>query len=443
MQRKIRYLLSAILALSLCLTACTAGSGNPDITDGTEPEGSSVAGTGNTDQTTESTDPKPSDPEPSDPEPSDPEPSDPKPSDPEPSDPKPSDPEPSDPKPTDPTPSDPNPIDPKPSEPEDGVTQITLTFVGDCTFGRNQKHNYANSFDDYYDRYGADYFLKNVRPIFENDDITVINLEGSLTTSTDIQDKMWNHKGDPEYTKIMTGSSVEVATMGNNHRLDYGQSGCDETIQVLEEAEIGYCYDDVYLIQEVKGVKVGFVSVNEHYDGTAVEVWLAEGYEYLRQQGCAIVVACVHWGLEKTSELNDYQLELGYKLIDMGYDLVVGNHPHVLQAMQVYKGRFICYSLGNFCYGGNKNPADKDSGIFQQTFTLVDGELQHDVNARFIPCFLSGSTNRNDYQPTLATGEEYDRIIQKINSYSEVFGLTFDDEGKPVLKDDEESIDGL
>lgn len=392
MQRKMRFLLLAVLALALCLTACTTEYINPGTADGTETGSSTVASSAHSDPTTESTHIVPTYTEPTDPEPE--------------------------------------------------ITEITLTFVGDCTFGRNQKHNYANSFDEYYDRYGADYFLKNVRPIFEGDDITVINLEGSLTTSTDIQDKLWNHKGDPEYTQIMTGSSVEVATMGNNHRLDYGQSGCDETIKVLEEAEIGYCYDDVYLIHEVKGVKVGFVSVNEHYDGTAVEVWLTEGYEYLRQQGCAIVVACVHWGLEKTSELNDYQLELGYKLIDMGYDLVVGNHPHVLQAMQIYKGRFICYSLGNFCYGGNKNPEDKDSGIFQQTFTLVDGELEHDVNARFIPCFLSSVTNRNDYQPTLATGEEYDRIIQKINGYSEVFGLTFDDEGKPVFKDDEESIVG-
>lgn len=321
-------------------------------------------------------------------------------------------------------------------EPEPVVTTITMSFTGDCTFGRNQKHTYANSFDEYYDIHGADYFLEGVRSVFENDDITVINLEGSLTTSTDIQDKMWNHKGDPEYVQIMTGSSVEVATMGNNHRLDYGQSGCDETVQVLEDADIGYCYDDVYLIYEVKGVKVGFVSVNEHYDGRAVEVWLTEGYEYLRQQGCAIVVACVHWGGEKTPVLNDYQLELGHKLIDMGYDLVVGNHPHVLQAMEKYKGRMICYSLGNFCYGGNKNPPDKDSGIFQQTFTLVDGELVIDTDIQFIPCSLSSVSTRNDYHPVLLEGSEFNRVIDKMNGYNEQFGFVLGDDGK-YLEDEE------
>lgn len=320
---------------------------------------------------------------------------------------------------------------PDPTKPDPVVTQITMSFVGDCTLGSNQKHNYPRSFHEYYDKYGPDYFLEGVREVFQKDDITVVNLEGSLTTSNDIQDKMWNHKGDPEYVRIMSGSSVEVATMGNNHRLDYGQSGCDETIRVLEEAEIGYCYDDVYLIHEVKGIKVGFVSVNEHYDGRAVEVWLTEGYEYLRQQGCAIVVACVHWGVEKTPVLNAYQLELGHKLIDMGYDLVVGNHPHVLQAIECYKERYICYSLGNFCYGGNKNPEDKDSGIFQQTFTLVDGELVVDANMKFLPCSLSGSKTHNDYRPVLSVGEEHDRIIQKMNSYNEQFGFLLDEDGKP------------
>lgn len=326
--------------------------------------------------------------------------------------------------------TEPTGTEPPPTDPDPVITTITMSFTGDCTFGRNQKHPYTKSFVEMYDRKGPDYFLEGVRSVFESDDITVINLEGSLTTSTDIQDKKWNHKGNPEYVQIMTGSSVEVATMGNNHRLDYGQSGCDETMQVLEDAGIDYCFDDVYLIHEVKGVKVGFVSVNEHYDGRAVEVWLTEGYTYLRQQGCAIVVACVHWGGEKTPVLNDYQLELGHKLIDMGYDLVVGNHPHVLQAVEKYKGRMICYSLGNFCYGGNMNPPDKDSGIFQQTFTLVDGELVIDTDIQFIPCSLSSVSYRNDYHPVLLEGSEYDRIIEKMNGYSAQFGFAFTEDGK-------------
>lgn len=310
------------------------------------------------------------------------------------------------------------------------ITRITISFTGDCTLGTNQKHSYAGSFHDYYHRKGPDYFLKKVRSLFEEDDLTVINLEGSLTNSTDIQEKTWNHKGPPEYIEILTGSSVEVATMGNNHRLDYGVSGCEETQAVLDRAGIGWCYDGNYLIKEVKGIKVGFVSVNWVYDGATVKTWLAEGYQQLRSQGCQLVIACVHWGTNHTAELENHQLELGYELIDMGYDLVVGSHPHVLQGMQEYKGKFICYSLGNFCYGGSKNPEDKDSGIFRQTFTFEDGVLQPVVEARFIPCRLSGRSDWNDYRPVPATGEEFVRILQKVNGYSQAFGFAWDETGK-------------
>lgn len=335
---------------------------------------------------------------------------------------------------TDPAPTDPPPTEPAPTDPPLEITEITMTFVGDCTFGTNQKTTYWNSFNYYYDENGPEYFFDGVRHIFEQDDITVINLEGSLTTSDDLQEKLWNHKGDPKYVEIMTNSSVEVATMGNNHRLDYGQSGCIETMQVLDDAGVKWCFDDNYLIYEVKGVKVGFVSVNEVYDGWIVDTWLKEGHDYLRSQGCAIVVACIHWGGQKTPVLEGRQLDLGEKCIDWGYDLVVGNHPHVLQAMQLYKGRMICYSLGNFCYGGSKNPADKDSGIFQQTFTLIDGVLLPVLDAQFIPCYLSSVMDHNDYQPTLALGEEYQRIIDKMNSYGAEFGFVLDSEGRPVLE---------
>lgn len=306
---------------------------------------------------------------------------------------------------------------------------LTLSFVGDCTLGTNQEHSYANSFHQYYDKKGPDYFLSKVRPFFEEDDLTVINLEGSLTNSDELVLKQWNHKGPPEYVSILSGSSVEVATLGNNHRLDYGWSGFTETMEVLSKAGIDYCYDDHYLIREVKGIKVGFVSVNEVYDGEAVMTWLTEGYEYLRKESCELVIACVHWGTNHTPELNAVQLAMGDRLIDMGYDLVVGNHPHVLQAMRLYKGKFICYSLGNFCYGGSKNPKDKDSGIFRQTFTFLDGVLQPNVDAQFIPCSLSGRTDLNDYRPAPATGEEFDRIINKINGYSAPLGFAWNKHG--------------
>ena len=304
-----------------------------------------------------------------------------------------------------------------PTQPEPEITQITLSFTGDCTLGSNQKHSYENSFHEYYDRKGPDYFLEKVRSLFEEDDLTVINLEGSLTNSKDIQDKKWNHKGPPKYVKILTGSSVEVATMGNNHRLDYGESGCEETKQVLDKAGIGWCYDDNYLIKEVKGIKVGFVSVNRVYDGDAILPWLEEGYRQLRAQGSQLVIACVHWGQNFVSQIKDHQLTIGYDLIDMGYDLVVGNHPHILQGMQVYKGKFICYSLGNFCFGGNTQPSDLDTVVVQQEVirdpdgTVTLGELT------VVPCSVSSVRGYNNFQPTPyeMDTELYRRVLRKLD----------------------------
>ena len=321
------------------------------------------------------------------------------------------------------------------TKPQPQIVELTMSFVGDCTLGTNQNHGYAGSFHEYYDKNGPDYFLKNVRSIFAADDLTVVNLEGSLTNETERVEKLYNHKGPPEYVQILAGSSVEVATMGNNHRLDYGEAGFIETVQTLEQANIDYCYDDVYLIREVKGVKVGFVSVNEVYDGKAVEVFLKKGYETLRKAGCAIVIACVHWGGAKTHVLETYQTDLGHRLIDMGYDLVVGCHPHVLQAIECYQGRYICYSLGNFCYGGNRNPDDKDSGIFQQKFTLVDGVLQVNDDVRFVPCSLSGRSNWNDCQPRILDGTERQRVIEKMNSFGTEFSFVLDENGRPMGKE--------
>lgn len=334
---------------------------------------------------------------------------------------------------TEPVETEPAETEPVETEPVPEVVNITMTFVGDCTLGTNQNHSYDNSFHQYYDKHGPDYFLEDVRSIFEEDDITVINLEGSLTNSTDRQQRQYNHKGRPEYVQILSGSSVEVATLANNHRTDYGISGFNETKKTLDEAGISYCYNDSYLVYEVKGIKIGFVSVNEASEGMGVMSYLKDGYAHLRDQGCAAIVACVHWGGDKTSVLEGNQRNIGKELIDMGYDLVIGNHPHVLQAINMYQGKFICYSLGNFCYGGNKNPQDKDSGIFRQTFSFLDGQLLPVVDAQFIPCSLSSSSTTNTYRPTLSTGSEALRIIEKVNGYSVEFGLKLDEKGKPIL----------
>jgi len=315
------------------------------------------------------------------------------------------------------------------------VTELTISAAGDVTLGINQKQTYSGTFDEYYDLYGEDYFLENVTEIFENDDFTIVNLEGVLTTSDNIRTtKEWNMRGRPEYARILKNASVEAVSLGNNHIMDYQWEGVNDTFQNVTEQGIVYAisspWGDQYGMYETpEGIQIGFVSVNEYYDGNTVYTWLEEGYKELREAGADIMIACMHWGGDKVYEPEPEQRKLGHWLVDLGYDLILGCHPHVIQGIECYNGAYIVHSMGNFCYGGSKNPSDKDSMIFQQTFTFVDGVLQEETKIRAIPCSLSSVTWRNDFRPRLLESEEASIWIKKLNSLSEEFGLSFDENG--------------
>ncbi|MCD8216784.1 MAG: CapA family protein [Clostridiales bacterium] len=315
---------------------------------------------------------------------------------------------------------------------ESETKTLTITATGDCTLGVTQDQSYDGSFNAYYDSYGEDYFFDGVRDIFEGDDMTIVNLECVLSTATERVEKTFNLKGSPEYVGIMTGSSVEACSMGNNHTYDYGEEGFQETKSVLEEAGIAYAYSEqsgMYTSED--GVKVGIVSASLLSQSEEKLENMQSQIAELRGEGAEVIIACCHWGIEKDYYPNDYQKTTAHTLIDAGADLIIGNHPHVLQGVEVYEGKVICYSLGNFCFGGNKNPSDKNTMIYQQTFTIVDGEVQTDaIDAEIIPCRLSTASSYNDYQPTVASGDTKQNIISLVNEYSSALGsVSFDSEG--------------
>ena len=182
-----------------------------------------------------------------------------------------------------------------------------------------------------------------------------------------------------------------------------------------------------------RNLKIGIISVNEVEWGAQAEKLIQNNIEVLREQNVDLILACCHWGIEKDNYPENYQQQLGRKCIDWGVDLVIGHHPHVLQGIEEYKGRYIIYSLANFCFGANRNPEDKDTMIFQQTFTFENGEKVEDQNARIIPCMVSSVKTRNDFRPTPATGEDAKRILQRMNEYSRDFGVEFDENGGIIV----------
>ncbi len=317
------------------------------------------------------------------------------------------------------------------AEPEPVVTTVTITATGDCTLARSYSHGYQGSFTEYYDSYGETYFFENFKEVFEQDDLTLINLECVFSDSNDRMEKAFNFKGDLTYTGILTSSSIEGCSLGNNHIIDYGTEGTTDTMEVLDEAGVAWAFNEnIAYYTTDEGLVVGIVSTSVLSSTRAWEPYVTEGVVTARENGADLVVVCCHWGIEGDHYPTDYQQELGHTLIDLGADLVIGNHPHVLQGIEEYNGKIIIYSLGNFSFGGNRNPADKNTAVYQQTFTFVDGVLQTDINAKIIPSRLSGHDNYNDYQPKIAEGEQALSIIEKMNTYSEPYsGVSFDENG--------------
>lgn len=313
---------------------------------------------------------------------------------------------------------------------KDEKLKITISAVGDVTLGNYLTQDYAWSFDEtYVKQQNPAYFLENVAEIFAGDDMTIVNLEGPLTTSEEYREGTYVIKGAPEYVNILTEGYVEMAGMANNHRLDYKAQGTKDTVNALTDAGIVYAYDENIGIFETQGIRIGCVAVNEIAWGEGVERFLQEGIEQLQQEEADIIIASCHWGIERENYPEDYQKELGRKCIDWGADLVLGHHPHVLQGIEKYQGKYIVYSMGNFCFGANRNPADKDTVIFQQTFTFADGSKTDEITMKIIPCSISSVNNRNDYKPTPLEGEEAERVIKRMNEYSRDFGVEFDENG--------------
>ena len=297
---------------------------------------------------------------------------------------------------------------------------LTLSVVGDCTLGTDETFDYDTSLNAYYENYGADYFLQNVKDIFSTDDLTIANFEGTLTDSDEREDKTFAFKAPASYASILTGGSVEAVNTANNHSHDYGEQSFDDTLAALDDAGIVHFGYDETAVMDVKGIKVGLVGIYELYDHLEREQQLKDNIAKVKADGAQLIVAIFHWGNETETVPDSNQTTLGRIAIDEGADLVCGHHPHVLQGIETYKGRNIVYSLGNFCFGGNSSPSDMDTMIYQQTFTIDADGIKKDNVTNIIPCSISSATydGYNNYQPTPAEGDEATRILGKINERS-------------------------
>ena len=301
--------------------------------------------------------------------------------------------------------------------------EITLSFAGDCTLGTYYGQGEWNRFDQVEKKEGKGYFLEKVKPIFEADDLTVVNLEGPLTTGGKRQDKQFAIKGDPSYVEILKLGSVEAVSLANNHTYDYGQEGIKQTQAVLEKNQIAYFGNNKISYQEVEGIKVALIGEKGWDNSSATKARLKQAISQAKKEA-DLVVIMFHWGNEREHYPNNVQKDLAHFCIDEGVDLVVGSHPHVIQGIETYKGKNIIYSFGNFSFGANKNPDDKDTFIYQETYKLEEGKVIR-KESKVIPCSISSSKERNNYQPMPLEGKEAERVLQRLKNYSSRFQQSY------------------
>lgn len=293
---------------------------------------------------------------------------------------------------------------------------ILISAAGDCTLGTYKDgKGRISAFKSFVEKYGYDYFFENVSELFAQDDLTIVNLEGPLTSHNSKRPRRaFNFRGYPEYTEILLSGSVEICNLANNHALDYQEAGFKDTYQALTDAGIGASGYGPEYYTEVKGVTVGSLGFTE---------WNFEAQDILAKvkaanEKCDLLIVSMHWNEEHEYRLSGYCRKMGRALVDAGADIVIGNHSHVYGEIEIYNGKYIINSLGNFVFGGNDDPYVRECVIFRQEFLVYpDGEVR-DGGIDIIPCFLSSTEEYNDFKPRIAEPDEGRQTLYAIAGLS-------------------------
>lgn len=290
----------------------------------------------------------------------------------------------------------------------DGSVLITLSATGDFTIGGDSRKS-SSIFDKELEKQGGDvnFTMRNVRDIFLADDLTIVNFEGTLTDSTYIppekQENQFLFSAPPSYASMLSDNGVEAASLENNHIMDHGEEAYEDTKAALRDAGVVYSNSTEIGVIEVKGVEVAMLSYlcidryDELWDTVPADIAAAK-------EQYPIVIVSFHWGNETYYTPTNNQIKMGKVAVDAGADLVLGHHSHRIQPIVQYKGVYICYSLGNFCFAGNNKPSDMSSFIFQTRFRVKNGAVSNE-GFRIIPIRISSRTDYNDFIPTPLTKE--------------------------------------
>lgn len=277
---------------------------------------------------------------------------------------------------------------------------FTMTAIGDTLCHNTQYWDAYNSSTKQYD---FSYVYDDIKVYTSSADITI----GSLETTFAGEDRGYsNYPVFNSPDSLATGLKdigVDVISLAGNHALDYGYSGICRTIDVLDNVGISHLGtyksaedQNKILIKDVKGVKIAFINYTYGTNGIPVpsdkpyclnlidKDLISKQIKQAKEQNVDMIVACMHWGTEYKTSANDEQKELADFLFKSGVDIILGNHPHVLEPMEKKtitlddgstKDVFVVYALGNFT-ADQRAEITRDSAILNLDITKdSDGKI--------------------------------------------------------------------
>lgn len=287
----------------------------------------------------------------------------------------------------------------------DPTFTVKLTFAGDNVLASYKNEYTANSFPTVFGNHEPTYFLDNVRPIFEADDFTIVNLENVLTdrqlteSPRDYEPAFWFYS-PTSHLEILTSSSVEGVSLENNHTYDYGYEGYMDTIDAVTGAGLPYGDNNTIMYFEKNGFRIAVIchGLWSEWQTSSIINQIHTAEEHSDYQ-----IVFFHGGEEKIHQPDDWKVTSAHQIVDAGADLVLGSHPHVLQPREIYNGVEILYAIGNFCYGGSSYPENRTI-IYQMDLTIDEKMNIKAANSTIIPCYVyTGGVN--NYQPAVIEDE--------------------------------------
>lgn len=299
------------------------------------------------------------------------------------------------------------------AEKETSDTTFTITAIGDILCHNTQ---YLDAYDQTSNAYNFDYAYDEIKHYTQIGDLTIGNLETNFAGSDIGYSNYPTFNSPDELANSMKKIGVDIITTAGNHSLDKGFTGLSRTIDVLDKADISHLGTykskeerDTTFIKYVKGIKIAFIDYTYGTNGISIpsgkdfciniinKDLIKSDIEKAKQQNPDIIVACMHWGIEYKLNASDEQKDLADFLFQNGVDVILGNHPHVLEPMEKReitladgskKDGFLIYALGNFC-GDQKDEITKDSIILNLSITKhSNGKISID-SAKYIPIYFS------------------------------------------------------